>query len=43
MLIDIKIKKSVAEYGHSDRLEIHGNPRKIYVNPGILVHSNDLF
>ena len=31
------------ELGHSDRLKICVNPCKIYVNPGIYVHSNDLF
>ena len=36
-------KKSVVELGHSDRLKIHVNRSKIYVNPGIKVHSNDLF
>ena len=35
MFIDIKIKKSVVESGHSDRLKIHVNPSKIYVNSGI--------
>ena len=44
MLIDIKMKKKpVAELGDSDRLKIYVNPRKIYVNPGVQVHSNDLF
>ena len=31
------------ELGHSDCLKIHINPSKIYVNPGIQVHSYDLF
>ena len=35
MLIGIKMKKSVAELGHSDCLKIHVNPSKIYVSPGI--------
>ena len=35
MLIDIKTKKKKKDLGHSDRLNIHVNPRKIYVNPGI--------
>ena len=35
MLIDIKMKKSVAQLGHSDCLKIHVNPSKTYVNPGI--------
>ena len=44
MLIDIKMKnKLLTELGHSDNLEIQFNPSKIYVNPGIKVHSNDLF
>ena len=43
MLIDIKMKKkSIAELAHSDRLKIQVNPSKIYVNPGIKVHSNDI-
>ena len=33
----------LTESGHSDRLKIHVNPSKINVNPGIYVHSNDLF
>ena len=28
MLIDIKIKKSVAELGHNDRLKIYIDPQK---------------
>ena len=36
MLIDIKMKrKMLTELGHSDRVRIHVNPSKIYVNPGI--------
>ena len=36
ILIDVKMKKkSVAELDHSDRLKIHVNPSKIYINPGI--------
>ena len=36
MLIDIKMKKKMStELGHRDRLKIHVNPSKIYVNPGI--------
>ena len=38
MLVDIKMKKSVAELGHSDHLKNHVNPSKIYINSGILVH-----
>ena len=34
MLIDIKIKKSVAELGYNDRLKIYVDPKKI-VNLGI--------
>ena len=34
MLSDIKIKKSVPELGHSDRLKINVDPSKIYVDPG---------
>ena len=33
----------LTELGHCDRLKIHVNPSKIYVNPGIKVHSNDSF
>ena len=33
----------LTELGHSDRLKIHVNPSKIYVNPGIQVHSKNLF
>ena len=29
MLIDIKIKKSVAELGHNGRLKIYVDPKKI--------------
>ena len=43
MLINIEIKKMLTELGHSDCLKIHVNPSKIYINPGIEVHSNDLF
>ena len=35
MLIDMKIKKFITELGYSDRLKIHVNPSKIYINPGI--------
>ena len=38
MLIGIKMKKKqklLIELGDSDRLKIHVNPSKIYVNPGI--------
>ena len=44
MLIRIKTKKKiVTELGHSEGLKIYFNHSKIYVNPGIQVHSNDLF
>ena len=33
MLIDIKIKKSVAELGHNGRLKIYVDPKKIYIDP----------
>ena len=39
MLSDIKIKKSVAELGHSDGLKIYVNPSKIYDNIWIIEHS----
>ena len=29
--------------GHSDHLKIYVNHSKIYVDPGIEVHSNDIF
>ena len=32
---DLKIKKSIAESEHSDRLKIYVDPSKIYVDPGI--------
>ena len=35
MLIDIKMKKSVAEWGHNGCLKIYVNPKKIYVDPSI--------
>ena len=35
------MKKIIPELG--DRLKIYVNPSKIYVDPGIEVHSNDLF
>ena len=36
MLIDVKMKKKMlTEVGHSDRLKIHVNTSKFYVNPGI--------
>ena len=38
MLIDIKMKIKniyITELGHSDRLKIYFNPRKIHVDPGI--------
>ena len=36
MLIGIKTKKKLlTELGDSDRLKIHINPSKIYINPGI--------
>ena len=43
MLTDIKRKTIVTELSHSDRLTMYINPSKIYVDPGIEVHSNDLF
>ena len=33
----------MAELGHNGRLKIYIDPSQIYVNPGIEVHSNDLF
>ena len=33
----------MTKLGHSEHLKIYVNPSKIYVNPGIKVHSNDLF
>ena len=42
-LIYIKMEKNIIELGHSDCLKIYVNPSKIYVKPGIKVHSNDLF
>ena len=35
MLIDIKIKKSVAELGHNGRLKIYVDPKNNYVDPRI--------
>ena len=35
MLIDIKMKKSLAELGHNGRLKIYVDPKNIYVDPGI--------
>ena len=35
MLIDIKIKKSVAELGHNGRLKIYVDLKIIYVDPCI--------
>ena len=44
MLIGIKMKKKIIiELGHSEILKIYVNPSKIYVSPGIQVHSNDFF
>ena len=44
MLTDIKMKKkNLTELDHSDHLKIYVNLSKIYVDPGISVHSNDLF
>ena len=43
MLIGIKMKKLITELDHSDYLKIYVNPSNICVNPGIQVHSNDLF
>ena len=34
MISDIKMKKSVAELGHNDRLKLYVDPSKIYVDPG---------
>ena len=42
MLTDIKMKKIMAELGHSVRLEIYSNPSIIYVNPGIYVNSKSI-
>ena len=42
MSVGIKIKKNVTELGHSDRLNIYVNPSKLYINPGILVHSKSI-
>ena len=36
-------KKFKTELGHSDLLKIYFNLSKIYLDPGILVHLNDLF
>ena len=35
MLIEIGMKKSVAELDHNNRLKIYVDPKKIYVDPGI--------
>ena len=35
--------ETVAELGHNDRLKIYVDPSKIYFDPDIQVHSNDLF
>ena len=35
MVIGIKMTKKLTELSHSDRLKIHVNPSKIYINPGI--------
>ena len=35
MLIDIKVKKSVAESGHNGRLKIYVDAKKNYVDLGI--------
>ena len=35
MLIDIKMKKSVAELGQNGRLKIYVDSKKIYVDPRI--------
>ena len=35
MLIDIRLKKSVAELGHNGRLKIYVDPKKNYVDPHI--------
>ena len=35
MLIDIKMKKSIAELGHNGRLKIYVDPKKNYVDPRI--------
>ena len=44
MIIGIKMKKIVTELGLCESLKkMYVNPSKIYVNPGIVVHSNDLF
>ena len=44
MLINFKMEnEDITELGHSDRLKIYFHPIKIYVDPDILVHSNDLF
>ena len=46
MLTGIKMKdiySSIAGLGQCDHLKMHVKPSKIYVNPGIKVHSNDFF
>ena len=35
MFSDIKMKKSVAELGHSDYMKIYVDPSKIHIDPGI--------
>ena len=35
MLNDIRIKQSIAESDHSDRLKIYVDPNKIDIDPGI--------
>ena len=35
MLIDIKMKKNIAELGLNDRLKIYVDPKKVYVDSDI--------
>ena len=42
MLIDIKMKKSVAKLGHNGRFKIYVDPKKIYVDPGIEVQFSKM-
>ena len=42
MLIGIKINKSVAELGRNGCLKIYVDPKKIYVDPRIVVHFSKM-
>ena len=42
MVIDIKMKNPVAEFGHNGRLKFYVDLKKIYVDPNIEIHFSKI-